>query len=384
MTESDSISILHLVASSHGGGATHVRDLALAMSHGQYPTAVAMPDDKGTVNVADFARHQVEFHLLSGKLGQIRRLAGQVDILHCHGARAAFLGRLATMASGAKRPKIVYTIHGFMIPHYPHPRRFLLTWQERLQASQVDQYIAVSQAEQNSLHQAGLGSRFSFWRAGGGSDDKVVIIWYGIKTDNFEHPTVARETIRAGFGLKPNDIVLGMICRFFWPRDFPTLLKAFSQAVKQEPRLRLLLVGDGPWRPQIETLLKELNLQHNQVIMPGIRKDITNLLHACDVFVLTSGGGDGLPISILEAMAAARPVIATKTDGIPEEVIDGETGLVPPLRDVIALTEAIVQLAQNADLRQAMGLAGQRRVQTFFRLEQMVDKTAAVYRQLLG
>ena len=371
MTASRPIGVLHLIASSHGGGATHVRDLALSLSAAQYRTIVAMPEDKGPVQATDFSGSKVTFYPWTGSLRQVRTLTGQVDILHCHGARAACWGRAAVIGLGAKRPKIVYSVHGFMIPHYPPPRRWLLALQEKIQAPQVDQFIAVSHAEKKILLQAGLRR-----------DDKVTVIWYGIDCERFAQPPGDRETLRAGFGVQTHEILLAMICRFFWPRDFQTLLQAYHLALTQVPTLRLLLVGDGPWRAQIEILLAGLNLRQ-QVILPGIRRDVANLLHAGDIFVLTSGGGDGLPISILEAMAAGRPVIATDTDGIPEEVIAGETGFVTGLRDVTALAEAMVKLAQDEALRRTMGLAGQRRAQTFFRLEQMAAKTAAVYQQLL-
>lgn len=371
MTTSTPIRVLHLVASSHGGGATHVRDLALRLPSQQYLTVVAMPEDKGIVDAIDFKESEVTFYPWSGTLSQVRAMASQVDVLHCHGARAAFWGRLAAVTLGPKRPKIVYSIHGFMIPHYSPPYRWLLGLQEKIQAPQVDRYIAVSHAEKKTLWQAGLGR-----------DDKVTVIWYGIDTEKFVTSPDDRETLRSSFGVKPTEVLLAMVCRFFWPRDFDTLLHAYHLALKQAPSLRLLLVGDGPWRPRIERFLDQLDLGR-QVILPGIRRDIVHLLHACDIFVLTSRGGDGLPISILEAMAAARPVIATATDGIPEEVIEGETGFVPPLRNVTELAEAMVKLAQNPDLRQTMGMAGQQRVQTFFKLTQMVDKIIAVYQELL-
>jgi glycosyltransferase involved in cell wall biosynthesis len=373
------IRLLHLVASSRGGGATHVRDLALGLDLTRFAVQVAMPEDGGNVRREDFEAAGIPFHRVDFAAGfslqtlwPIRRLAIQVNILHAHGARAAFWGRLATTALGAKRPEFVYSIHGFMIPHYPLPRRLLLWLQEKIQSLQVDKYIAVSFAEREALRRAGLAK-----------DDKIAVVWYGIEIERFEKTTVDRDTLRSSFEIGTDEVLLAMICRFFWPRDFHTLLHAFHQAIGQVPNLRLLLVGDGPWRSQIETLLDELNLR-GRVIMPGLRQDISNLLHAADVFVLTSGGGDGLPISILEAMAAARPVIATASDGIPEEVIHGKTGFIPGLRDVSALAEAIVKLAQNPDLRQRMGKAGRQRVRREFARERMIEAMTNIYDDLLN
>lgn len=362
--------VLHLVASSHGGGATHVRDLALGLSRQGYVVSVAMPEDGGIVHAEDFTTNGITFYPLTDKV-QIRTLARKVDILHCHGARAAFWGRLATLSLGKKRPKLVYSIHGFMIPHYPWPRRLLLNWQEKIQAGQVDRYIAVSQAERESLRRAGLGR-----------DETVSVVWYGIEVEKFEKACMDRTTLRAGFRVSSNEILLAMMCRFFWPRDFPTLIHAFYQAIEKIPNLRLLLVGDGPWRPQIEMLLEQLHLQ-DRVILPGMREDIADLLHAADIFVLTSRGGDGLPISILEAMAAARPVIATATDGIPEEVIHGETGILCPMGRADDLAVAIIRLAENQTLRQSMGMTGHQRVRMYFHRQQMISKVSKLYQELL-
>lgn len=365
------INVLHLVASSHGGGATHVRDLAIGLPRQQYVSSVAMPEDDGIVHAADFTSHGIAFHPLNNQVGQIRALARQVDILHCHGARAAFWGRLATTALGSKRPKIVYSIHGFMIPHYPLPRSLLLWTLEKIQSPQVDKYIAVSFAEREALRRAGLAKY-----------DEISVAWYGIEVDRFERATVDRDTLRSGFGIGMDETLLVMICRFFWPRDFHTLLHAFHQATGQVADLRLLLVGDGPWRLQIETMLDELDLR-SRVTMPGLRQDIPNLLHATDVFVLTSSGGDGLPISILEAMAAARPVIATASDGIPEEVIHGKTGFTTGLGDASALAEAMVKLARNPDLRQRMGEAGRQKAHQEFTREQMIERITTIYDEVL-
>ncbi len=365
------IKILHLVASSRGGGATHVRDLALGLPRDRYACSVAMPEDGGTVHAADFISHGVDFHPLTSKM-QIRRMATQVDILHCHSARAAFWGRLMTMALGAKRPKIVYTIHGLMIPHYPFPRRLLLTIQEKMQAFQVNQFVAVSNAERDGLLRTGIAN---------GHD--IQVVRYGINLEAFEKSAIDGAALRSAFGISPDNILVTMICRFFWPRDFPTLLHAFHQAAIHAPYLRLLLVGDGPWRPQIETLLDDLDLR-GRVIMPGARVDVADLLHISDIFVLTSSGGDGLPISILEAMAAGLPVIATASDGIPEEVFPGETGLLAPLRDVATLAEAMVKLAQDSDMRHSMGMAGQRRAHSEFAREQMVTAMMKVYDSVLS
>ena len=373
------IKVLQMVPSSRGGAASHVRDLALGLPAADYQVNVVMPLDGGNIIPQHFTEANVTLIPAAIDAGlslntwqQVRNTLqqGQYDILHLHGARAAFWGRLATFGL-RPCPTTIYSIHGFMIPHYAWHRRTLFTLQEKLQARQIDHFIAVSQAEKENIRRIRLGN-----------DNNTSVIWYGIDVDNFRHPQTLPDTLRAQLHIPAEDVLFTMICRFFWPRDFPTLLRAFHQALTQVPNIHLLLVGDGPWKPQIETLLDELNLR-SHVTLPGLRRDVPDLLHAADVFVLTSGGGDGLPISILEAMAAARPVIATASDGIPEEIIHNETGLLVPLRDVSALAQAIVQLAQDQTARQQMGAANLQRVQQHFTRQQMVDNIADLYRRLM-
>ena len=117
-------------------------------------------------------------------------------------------------------------------------------------------------------------------------------------------------------------------------------------------------------------------------MLTGMRRDIANLLHASDIFVFTSAGGDGLPIAILEAMAAACPVVATASDGIPEEVIHGQTGLLVRRGDPHSLAEAIALMAENQPMRWAMGRAGSLRLRSFFTVPVMVSKISKLYKAM--
>lgn len=371
------IRLLHLIASGRGGAASHVRDLALGLGEG-FDVGVVMPQDGGNVGPDDFARSAVGFHPLKiahprdwRAMVRLRSLIlGQrCQILHLHGARAAFFGRLVQMSLPFPRPKLVYSVHGFMIPHYPRLRRALSTAQEWAQAVQVDRYIAVSHAERAAL----VGARFP---------DRIDVVWLGIDTEAFARPQRSAEELRGELGVRTGEIVVTSVCRFFWPRDFATLIRGFARAKIRVPELRLVLVGDGPWRPQLLQHIAAHGLS-GEVILPGMRQDVVELLHASDVFALTSGGGDGLPVSILEAMAAGRPVVATASDGIPEEVMHGETGLLVPKGGVSELADALVRLSEDPNLRRRWGAAGQDRVRRHFRRELMVTNMARSYRRTL-
>jgi glycosyltransferase involved in cell wall biosynthesis len=370
--------VLHLIASSRGGGATHVRDLALALDQTRYQVAVAMPEDGGNVGREDLEPAGVPLHRVDiasgfsvGALRRIRQLAGEADILHVHGARAALFGRLAALSLGSRRPGVVFIIQGFSLPFYSGPRRWLLLEIERSLARVTDAVIAVSEEE-----------RRAFLIQGTAPAERVSVVLNSVHTDPFRQAEVSRVPTRAALNLPAETTVITTICRLYKPRDFETLLGAFSRLAHVHPNIHLLIVGDGPDRPQIETLRAQLGLG-GRVTLTGQRRDVPALLAASDIYTLTTWGWEGLPFTILEAMAAARPVVATRAGGIPEALEEGKTGLLVPRRDPIALAEALRQLVNDPARRVRMGIAGRRRAETLFTQERMVESTMRVYTQVL-
>ncbi len=370
--------VLHLVASSRGGGAAHVRDLALGLDPARFAVRAAMPEDGGNVCRQDFEAAGVPFHRVDiatgfspAALRQIRRLATGVDVLHVHGARAALFGRLAAASLGRRRPRVVYTIHGFAALHYPQPRRGLLLTIERALAPLTDRFIAVCHAEREALLAVGVGR-----------PERVDVVWNGIRVARFRDVRLERADWRAALGVPPDAFLLTTICRLHKPRDFDTLLRAFWLVAEASPAARLLIVGDGPLRPQIERQIGDLSLAQ-RVTLTGWRDDLPAVYAASDAYVLTTWGWEGLPLTVLEAMAAGRPVVATAAGGVPEAVMDGETGLLVARRDVDGLAEALRTLIEHPAQRLAMGAAGRARAEAHFAAGRMVAHIATIYEQLL-
>jgi glycosyltransferase involved in cell wall biosynthesis len=119
------------------------------------------------------------------------------------------------------------------------------------------------------------------------------------------------------------------------------------------------------------------------VVFAGHRTDVPEILQALDIFVLPSNW-EGLPNAVLEAMAAGLPVVATRVGGVPEVVVEGQTGILVPPRDPNALADALLTLLRDPNLRRRMGQAGRQRVQEYFSVDQMVSKTETLYEQLLS
>jgi glycosyltransferase involved in cell wall biosynthesis len=151
---------------------------------------------------------------------------------------------------------------------------------------------------------------------------------------------------------------------------------------RSEPTARLLVVGDGPLRPALEQKAKERGL-NGTVRFLGTVPGAARLLPHFNVFVLSSVW-EGMSNGLLEAMAAGRPVVATRVGGNPEVVVDGETGLLVPLRDPRAMADAVLRLLRDPELARRMGEAASRRARTEFSIPRMVRRMESLYDELLA
>jgi glycosyltransferase involved in cell wall biosynthesis len=158
------------------------------------------------------------------------------------------------------------------------------------------------------------------------------------------------------------------------------LIEAAAIVVTKVPDARFVIAGDGELRPVLERQIKERRLEKH-VFLVGFRPDILSVHKAFDVFVMSSVT-EGLGTSLLDAMACAKPVVATTAGGMPEVVVEGETGVLVPPRDHEAMADAIVRLLRDRALRSRMGQAGEARVRERFSSERMVENTLAVYQRV--
>ena len=155
------------------------------------------------------------------------------------------------------------------------------------------------------------------------------------------------------------------------------LVEAMPLVIREVPDARLVILGEGELRPQLEHQVKHLHLEKH-VVLPGFRADVLSLVKGFDLFVMSSET-EGLGTSLLDAMAAGKACIGTRVGGIPEVIDDGGTGLLVPPHDPQALAGAIVRLLKDADLRTRMAAAGLARVKAQFSVERMVEGTLAAY-----
>lgn len=199
---------------------------------------------------------------------------------------------------------------------------------------------------------------------------KVRVISNGVDVDRF-HPDVSGLQIRKELGLSATTPLAGIVAALRPEKNHALLLQAMAIVHRQAPTTNLVIVGDGPERPALEALSNELGIE--QVVhFLGTRSDIPQLLSAVDVFVLTSRM-EANPVSILEAMAAGKPVVAPRIGSIPESVTDCETGFLTESGNVEQVASRLVELFLHPNLARSMGRAGRAVVEERWSLDVMVD-----------
>jgi glycosyltransferase involved in cell wall biosynthesis len=263
------------------------------------------------------------------------------DIVHVNSSKAGVLGRLAALVAGTRVR--VFTVHGWAFKAYGGARSALYRWADRLMSPLTTVTICVSETERA----AGLAARTC--RA-----ERTVVIPNAIDVDGAPQARLD--------GDPPRIMTVGRLAP---PKDPLTLVHALPML---EPRpYSLAFVGDGPDRRAIEEELRASGLA-DQVALSGERRDVPRLLAAADVFVLSSRS-EGAPLSILEAMAAGLPVVASDVGGIGELVADGETGLLVPPGDPARLALALARVLDDRALRERLGAAGRARARERFDID---------------
>jgi glycosyltransferase involved in cell wall biosynthesis len=200
---------------------------------------------------------------------------------------------------------------------------------------------------------------------------------------DIEHvAAVPAANIHAELWLPSGAPVVGNIAALVPHKGQKYLIDAAALVVREIPDARFVVVGEGELRPALERQIHEHHLERH-VLLTGFRPDVLSLLKAFDVFVLSSVT-EGLGTSLLDAMACARPIVATRVGGIPEVVADGEVGILVPPRDPEALAGAIGGLLDDVWKRREFGRAGAQRVRARFSAAQMVAATLSVYQAVAG
>jgi glycosyltransferase involved in cell wall biosynthesis len=285
------------------------------------------------------------------------------DIVNCHLLRATFIGAPLAKLAGVRR--VIATNHG------PDPwRRGLIKgWYgiDRLVGRFIDLTIAVCASAKESLV-----------RTKGLPADGIVVINNGRELEDFE-PLPAAETaeVRRELQLPGTDTIVVIVGRLEEQKGHRFALDAMPTVLARHPHTRLLLVGDGGLRASLEKQAHALGVAE-RVIFTGFRRDVRRLLGVADVVALPSLW-EGLPLTLIEALAMAKPVVATAVNGVPDVVIDGHTGLLVPAGDSDAFGRRLVELLDAPERAACLGRAGREHVLANFAIDRQINETARCY-----
>jgi glycosyltransferase involved in cell wall biosynthesis len=305
---------------------------------------------------------------------ELRRLIREIrpDILHTHTAKAGAVGRMAAALSGDARPKVVvHTFHGHVL------RGYFSSWKatffrqlERTLARMSDALIAVSPEVRDDLVRLGVAPA-----------DKISVVRLGLDLESRTAVAPeARAVIRRELGIPEDRFVAAWLGRMTDIKRTDDLLRAFA-LLHEKREAELLLVGDGPLRPELEALAAELHITDSCHFV-GYQEDVGAYLAASDVVALTSAN-EGTPVTLIEALAAQRPVVSTDVGGV-RDVVDEDSGFLVEPGDVGAVADRLGRLADDSDLRERMGASGRARVIERYSVPRLVDEMDKLYRRLLA
>ncbi len=367
--------ICHVIHALGVGGAEVLVDQMMRRMSDEFRCVVAVLDDVGEIGER-LRRDGFVVEHLHRQPGIDRNCARRLkefadregaEILHAHQCTPFFQAMLSRGLWG-RRP-VVFTEHGRHFPDLPSRKRMIVN---RLLLRHQDRLIGCGKAVRQALiDNEGLPS------------NRVEVIYNGVDLKSLAKPSeAARQKIRGEFGFLESDFVAVLVARLHELKDHQTALKAIDLARMQIPNIKLLLAGEGDERAAIEQTIRELDLG-NCVRLAGTRKDVADLLAASDVFLMSSIS-EGIPLTVIEAMAARRPVVSTAVGGLPELVEHGVTGLLAPAKDDAGLAKALIELYRHPEQRERMAEVAASRAEETFSLDRMLQSYRDVYHDVLN
>lgn len=302
----------------------------------------------------------------AARIAKLARLH-QANTLHMHTSYAHSLGLRAARSLKSDVHKVVSRRVAF--PRKPNP------FSKRKYLGRKIRYIAISSAVRETLIRLGV------------LENAISIVYSGINLDRFSRPEIQYPQSEIRYPqseirnqIPPGSFVVGCVGSLVPCKGHAVLIEAIATVAKIVPNILCLIVGEGPERARLESLIRRRHLEEI-VILTGQRKEVPQLLSLMNLFVMPSLQ-EGLGLALLEAMAAGKPVIASNVGGIPEVICDSQTGLLVPPAQPNALAEALIALSRDPARMAALASNARKRVRECFSDKSMVEGTLAVYRSL--
>ncbi len=283
----------------------------------------------------------------------------KIELLHAHTRAMQVLAFWVSRLTGIP---VVTTCHGFYKPKLG--RRLLPAWGQKV--------IAISEMVQTHLEKD-LGVPAA----------QIQMIHNGVDVAELDHQFNQIDTLSAKkkFGFSMDAPVVGIVARMVKDKGHEYALQALKILEKDFPRLGLLMAGDGPYRPALETLTQELGLT-GRVRFTGTVAEIAEVYRAMDIFVLPATWREGFGLSMIEAMACRKPIIASDIWALSQIIQEKETGLLVKAKDSLALADTLRRLLQSPEQQSSLGEKARQKVLRRFTMERMAREVAGVYRTL--
>ncbi|MCS5696345.1 glycosyltransferase family 4 protein [Desulfofundulus thermocisternus] len=369
--------VLHVIRPAKGGMKNHLISLLSLGDKNFFEPLVACPPGNMAREIKEMGIKVFPIPLV-GEISPrsdwrvVRQLvdiltAEKVTILHAHSSKAGLVARIA--ARIARTPVVFMTVHNSIFYEFwPSWKKTIYALGEKFLARYTHRILTVSEALREELL---IKEKLP--------PEQVITIHNGIDPALYSDEVDRLEVLRS-LSLPPSGPLVGTIARLAPQKGLANFIQA-AAILCSKHQVNFMIVGDGPLRKALEQQANFLKL-NGRLFFTGERKDIPRILAAMDVFVLPSIT-EGLPLTVLEAMAAGKPVVATRVGGLPEIVLDGETGLLVPPQDPRALAQAIEHLLLKRKEAEEMGQRGRKRVIRFFTVEAMVRKIEEEYKNAL-
>lgn len=355
-----------------GGGETHVLDLVKTLDPERFESEVLSFTDGEMVT--QLKKVNIPCHVLHTETGfdykiwpKVQELMqkGQFDIVHAHGTRACSNSFRPAKKCGIP---LIYTIHGWSFHQdQGFVVRTVRTLSERFLVNQSKLNIAVSDSNQA----AGIAQL---------KMPHSVVIKNGINLQKFD-PTKNYSLTKADLKAPTDKLCIALIARLTVQKDPHTFIKAAAEVLKQNNQVHFVLVGGGDLEESSKALAEALNISEHLSFV-GFHMDVPAVLNTIDVYCLPSLW-EGLPIGILEAMAMKKAVVATPVDGTVEIITHEKTGLLFPEKDHQALAKALLRLAEDSALREALGNQARAEIEETFSTERVAQEVAHEYLRIM-
>jgi len=367
--------ILQVVRPVQGGMRRHVLDLIQGLQAVGHRVTVACPAgtsiaeevaglgfEVATVDLVDGVNVWADWRAVRQLTQVLRRK--RYDVVHLHGAKSGLVGRLATRTV-EPRPSVVYTVHNQVLPRGGVMKQVFCALERRL-AVETDKVITVSDYLQREVHQ-----HFGL------TEHRAVTIHNGVERAQ----PLSRPHARTILGCTEDErLVIGGIGRMVWEKGFDTLIEAFVLLLQRDFDAELVLVGDGPSLSDLQQHAGKIGLARVRFL--GDVPHASRLLPGFDIMVQPSLA-EGLGLVPIEAMLSGCPVIASEVGGLPEVVVHGETGLLVPPGDAVALADALQLLLEKQEYRQRLALVGKIRAEQLFSRQTMIEATLREYHEVV-